>query len=147
MDNANGKDVETPAFPLTPAADPALAPGMQHSQSVRANTPGPGVAHRPARMAPYHVHGSVLEGGDSPAVLAQPSAVHAEGQGSTFRPSPRTARAARRARRALYDARDAAFVRYRRVSDGTDDYVHDNPWKSMALAGIGGFLIGLLISR
>ena len=38
-------------------------------------------------------------------------------------------------------------TRYRRVSDGTDDYVHDNPWKSIALAAVGGLLIGLLASR
>ncbi|WP_277184514.1 YqjD family protein [Caballeronia sp. BR00000012568055] len=128
MDNANGKDVGAPQ------ASVDTPPFSRKSASERA-------------IAPYHVHGSVLEGGDSPAVLAQPAAVHAEGQGSTFRPSPRAARAAHRARRALSDARDAVSVRYRRASDGTDDFVHDNPWKSIALAGIGGFLFGLLISR
>ncbi len=34
------------------------------------------------------------------------------------------------------------LTRYRRVSDGTDDYVHGNPWKSIALAAVGGLLIG-----
>jgi ElaB/YqjD/DUF883 family membrane-anchored ribosome-binding protein len=154
MDDANGKDIaeplasaNTPPFSRKAAPEPALSSGMPPGQSVRTHVLGPVAAHHPSTIASYHMHGSVLEGGDSPAVLAQPAAVHAEGQGSVFRPSPRAARAAHRARRAISDARDAVSLRYRRASDGTDDFVHDNPWKSIALAGVGGFLIGLLISR
>ena len=29
----------------------------------------------------------------------------------------------------------------------TDDYVHDNPWRAVAVAGAAGFLVGLLFSR
>lgn len=29
----------------------------------------------------------------------------------------------------------------------TDDYVHDNPWRAVAVAGVAGFLVGLLFSR
>lgn len=29
----------------------------------------------------------------------------------------------------------------------TDDYVHDNPWKSVGIAAGAGFVIGLLIGR
>jgi ElaB/YqjD/DUF883 family membrane-anchored ribosome-binding protein len=142
MDNANGSATGTsvtsldnpplPRTPVTSAMDAALTPGA---------------AHRPAMIAPYHVHGSVLEGGDSPAVLAQPAAAASEGQGSNFRPERRTAKATRRARVALSDAQYALSRRYRRASDSTDDFVHDNPWKSIAMAAIGGLIVGLLASR
>ncbi|PAX94494.1 hypothetical protein CKW47_09695 [Bordetella pertussis] len=29
----------------------------------------------------------------------------------------------------------------------TDDYVHDNPWQAISIAGVTGLLLGLLISR
>ena len=29
----------------------------------------------------------------------------------------------------------------------TDDYVHDNPWQAIGIAGVTGLLLGLLISR
>jgi ElaB/YqjD/DUF883 family membrane-anchored ribosome-binding protein len=104
----------------------------------------PGAAHRPAAYAPYHVHGSVLEGGDSPAVLAQPAATAAERQGSPFHPSRP---ASRRARDVLTGAQDTAAKRYRQVSEGTHDFVHDNPWKAIALAAAGGLIVGLLAAR
>jgi ElaB/YqjD/DUF883 family membrane-anchored ribosome-binding protein len=142
MENANGDaagasvtSIDTPPVPRTPvvsALEPALTPGS---------------AQRPAMIAPYHVHGSVLEGGDSPAVLAQPAATASAGQGSSLRPEPRVAKVTRRARVALTDAQYALSRRYRRASDSTDDFVHDNPWKSIALAAIGGFIVGLLASR
>jgi ElaB/YqjD/DUF883 family membrane-anchored ribosome-binding protein len=154
MDQANGSDgaasvtsIDTPPSSRNATTEAALAPGMQQSQRAHSAALGPGAAHRPATLAPYHVHGSVLEGGDSPAVLAQPASASTGGQGSTYRPDPRAAKVIRRTRRALSDAQGALSVRYRRMSDGTDDYVHDNPWKSIALAGVGGLLIGLLISR
>ncbi len=158
MDNANGtangSDDSASVSPIDApsvargsiAGAAALSPGMEQSQRARTAPLSPGAAHRPAMIAPYHVHGSVLEGGDSPAVLAQPAAAAHEGEGSRFHPD-RASHVARRARRALGEARWAVSARYCRVSDGTDDFVHDNPWKSIALAGIGGLLIGLLVSR
>jgi ElaB/YqjD/DUF883 family membrane-anchored ribosome-binding protein len=152
MDNANGSAsgatitaIDTPPSGRHPgASDPALGPGMQQARGA-ANSLSPGAAYRPGMVAPYHVHGSTLEGGDSPAVLAQPAAALAEGQGSPFRPEPM--RAVHRAKRAMSGTRSAVASKYRRVSDNTDDYVHDNPWKSITLAAVGGLLIGLLISR
>jgi ElaB/YqjD/DUF883 family membrane-anchored ribosome-binding protein len=29
----------------------------------------------------------------------------------------------------------------------TDDYVHDNPWRAIAVAATAGFLLGLLLNR
>jgi ElaB/YqjD/DUF883 family membrane-anchored ribosome-binding protein len=156
MDNANGNDIAS-VTPLETASNSrksapdamqaALGPGLEQ-QGARAASPlAPGAAHRPASRAPQHVHGNVLEGGDSPAVLAQPAAAASAGQGSSYHPDPSASKAVRRARRALSDAQDAMTTRYRRVSDGTDDYVHDNPWKSIALAAVGGLLVGLLVSR
>ncbi|KND55106.1 hypothetical protein BPUN_2961 [Candidatus Paraburkholderia kirkii] len=98
----------------------ALAPGMAQARGASVTPLAPGEAHRPVMYAPYHVHGSVLEGGDSPTMLAQPAAATAERQGSQFHP-PRSA--ARRARDVLADAQDVLVERYRHVTEGADDYV------------------------
>jgi ElaB/YqjD/DUF883 family membrane-anchored ribosome-binding protein len=154
MDNANGsastiQSMQTDDPPLarrtvTSAMEAALAPGMAHGQAASVTPLTPGAAHRPAMYAPYHVHGSVLEGGDSPSVLAQPAATTSAGQGSQYHPSRP---APRRARDMLTGAQDVVATRYRQAREGTDDYVHDNPWKSIALAAVGGLIIGLLAAR
>ncbi|AZY48377.1 DUF883 family protein [Bordetella avium] len=53
----------------------------------------------------------------------------------------------KRTREALYDAQDAMVERGRRAARATDDYVHDNPWQAISIAGVTGLLLGLLISR
>lgn len=53
----------------------------------------------------------------------------------------------RRTREALYDAQDTLLEGGRRAARATDDYVHDNPWQAMGLAGLAGLLIGALICR
>ncbi|AQH00258.1 hypothetical protein A9R05_08520 [Burkholderia sp. KK1] len=154
MDNANGNASPIPSMPsaepalarraVASAMDAALAPGMAQAQATNVMPLAPGAAHKPAKYAPYHVHGSVLEGGDSPTVLAQPASASAEGQGSQFHPARPVPR---RARAVLAGAQDAVAVRYARAKEGTDDFVHDNPWKSIALAAVGGLIVGLLASR
>ena len=129
---------------VTSAMEAALAPGMAHKHGASVTPLTPGDAHRPAIYAPYHVHGSVLEGGDSPAVLAQPAAVRAEHQGSEFHPSRP---AARRAKDVLADAQDLMVGQCRRATDSTEAYVHGNPWKSLAFAALGGLIVGLLAAR
>ncbi|WP_244815980.1 YqjD family protein [Caballeronia sp. Lep1P3] len=143
---------------VTSAMEAALGPGMEHGNEGNAVPLAPGAAHKPPQNAqstrgtqnapypaPYHAHGSALEGGDSPAVLAQPASAAAEGQGSRFHPD--RVSTGKRAKRVMAGAQDVAVARYRRVSEGTDDFVHDNPWKSIALAAIGGLIVGLLVSR
>jgi ElaB protein len=44
-------------------------------------------------------------------------------------------------------AQEAVKAKYRIVSESTDDFVHESPWKGVALAFIGGLIIGLLVSR
>lgn len=151
MDQANGNasTIHPDEPPLarrtvTSAMEAALAPGMAHKHGASVTPIAPGAAHRPAIYAPYHVHGSVLEGGDSPAVLAQPAAVTAEHQGSQFHPNPP---AARRAKTVLADAQDVLAVQYRRATESTEDYVQRNPWKSLAFAALGGLIVGLLAAR
>ncbi|SPB16342.1 membrane protein [Caballeronia novacaledonica] len=154
MDNANGsastiQSMQTGDPPLarrtvTSAMDAALAPGMAQGQAASVTPLTPGAAHKPARFAPYHVHGSVLEGGDSPAVLAQPAAATSAGQGSQYHPSRPMPK---RARDVLSSAQDVVAMRYRQAREGTDDYVHENPWKSIALAAVGGLIVGLLAAR
>ncbi|MGE8611431.1 MAG: DUF883 family protein, partial [Achromobacter veterisilvae] len=47
----------------------------------------------------------------------------------------------------LYEAQDAVLERGRKAARATDDYVHDNPWQAIGIAGVTGLLLGLLISR
>jgi ElaB/YqjD/DUF883 family membrane-anchored ribosome-binding protein len=150
MDNANGNASAYSDEPplarrtVTSAMEAALAPGMAHGKEASVTPLVPGGAHKPEMYAPYHVHGSVLEGGDSPAVLAQPAATTAQGQGSQFHP---VRPPARRAREVLAGAQDMLAARYRQASENTDDYVHENPWKSIALAAVGGLIVGMLAAR
>jgi ElaB/YqjD/DUF883 family membrane-anchored ribosome-binding protein len=53
----------------------------------------------------------------------------------------------RHTREALYDTQDALLERGRRAARVTDDYVHDNPWQAIGMAGLAGVLIGALICR
>jgi ElaB/YqjD/DUF883 family membrane-anchored ribosome-binding protein len=52
-----------------------------------------------------------------------------------------------RARHSLADAQAAVTERTREVARATDDYVHDNPWRSIGIAAGIGFIVGLLIGR
>jgi ElaB/YqjD/DUF883 family membrane-anchored ribosome-binding protein len=46
----------------------------------------------------------------------------------------------------LRDAQYAATDKYKQVTDATEDYVQDNPWKSVGIAAAVGLLVGLLSS-
>lgn len=52
-----------------------------------------------------------------------------------------------RARAGLADAQDAAITRAKAAGRAADDYVHDNPWRSIGIAAGFGLLVGLLIGR
>ncbi len=56
-------------------------------------------------------------------------------------------RSLKRTREALYQTQDALIERGRRAARVTDDYVHDNPWQAIGMAGLAGVLIGALICR
>ncbi|MBC8742070.1 DUF883 domain-containing protein [Paraburkholderia sp. UCT31] len=56
--------------------------------------------------------------------------------------------------RALADLKDkiagaqqVVKTKYRVVSESTDDYVHEAPWKAVTMALIGGLIIGMLARR
>lgn len=51
-----------------------------------------------------------------------------------------------RARESLADSQAEALARARAAGRVADDYVHDNPWKSIGAAAGIGLLIGLLLS-
>lgn len=53
----------------------------------------------------------------------------------------------RHTRETLYETQDALMERGRRAARVTDDYVHDNPWQAIGMAGLAGVLIGALICR
>lgn len=52
-----------------------------------------------------------------------------------------------RAKESLADAQSAVVEHAKAVGHATDDYVHDNPWRSVGIAAGVGFLVGLLIGR
>jgi ElaB/YqjD/DUF883 family membrane-anchored ribosome-binding protein len=51
------------------------------------------------------------------------------------------------AKASLVEAQAAVVDRAKQVGRATDDYVHDNPWRSVGIAGGIGLLVGLLIGR
>lgn len=51
------------------------------------------------------------------------------------------------ARASLADAQAAMVNKAKQVGHATDDYVHDNPWRSVGIAAGIGLLVGLLIGR
>lgn len=51
------------------------------------------------------------------------------------------------ARATLAEAQDAVVDKAKQVGHATDDYVHDNPWRSVGIAAGVGLLVGILIGR
>lgn len=47
----------------------------------------------------------------------------------------------------LADAEAAVVDKAKLVGRATDDYVHDNPWRSVGIAAGVGLIVGLLIGR
>jgi len=47
----------------------------------------------------------------------------------------------------LADAEAAVVDKAKQVGRAADDYVHDNPWRSVGVAAGFGFIVGLLIGR
>jgi ElaB/YqjD/DUF883 family membrane-anchored ribosome-binding protein len=52
-----------------------------------------------------------------------------------------------RARDSLLQAQDAAISRAKAAGRAADDYVHENPWRSIGVAAGFGLVVGLLIGR
>jgi ElaB protein len=47
----------------------------------------------------------------------------------------------------LSDAQNVVKDRYRAVSESTDDFAHENPWKAIAIAALAGVIVGMLAAR
>ena len=47
----------------------------------------------------------------------------------------------------LVHLQEAAIVKAKAAGHATDEFVHDNPWKSIGIAAGVGLVVGLLISR
>ena len=45
------------------------------------------------------------------------------------------------------DAHEVLQKNYRSASRSADDFVHENPWKAIALTAVGGIVLGMLINR
>ncbi len=46
-----------------------------------------------------------------------------------------------------HDAQVAAIETGKEIATTADDYVHENPWRSVAVSATVGLLVGLLIAR
>jgi ElaB/YqjD/DUF883 family membrane-anchored ribosome-binding protein len=51
------------------------------------------------------------------------------------------------ARLRLQELEGETVDRAKNAARATDDYVHDNPWTSLTIAAVIGFLLGMLLSR
>lgn len=51
------------------------------------------------------------------------------------------------ARTDLLHVQEAAVARVKAAGHATDEFVHDNPWKSIGIAAGIGLVVGLLIGR
>jgi ElaB/YqjD/DUF883 family membrane-anchored ribosome-binding protein len=51
------------------------------------------------------------------------------------------------AKERLTEAQEAVVVKAKAAAKATDEYVHENPWKSIGIAAGVSFLLGLLVSR
>jgi len=51
------------------------------------------------------------------------------------------------AKDSLAEAQAAMVDKAKQVGRAADDYVHDNPWRSVGVAAGFGFIVGLLIGR
>ncbi len=51
------------------------------------------------------------------------------------------------AKASLAEAQAVVVDKAKAVGRATDDYVHDNPWRSVGVAAGIGFIVGLLIGR
>lgn len=47
----------------------------------------------------------------------------------------------------LQEVQEELKSRTRQATRATDEYVHDNPWKSMGYVAVAGLIAGLLITR
>ncbi len=47
----------------------------------------------------------------------------------------------------LVEAEEAVVEKAKQAARATDEYVHENPWQSVIIAGGIGFIIGFLASR
>lgn len=52
-----------------------------------------------------------------------------------------------RTKNRLLDVQEAAIDKAKAVGHATDDFVHENPWRSIAIGTGLGLVIGVLISR
>lgn len=51
------------------------------------------------------------------------------------------------AKAGLNDAQESAIARTKAAAATTNEYVQENPWRSVGIAAVAGVLIGLFLSR
>jgi ElaB/YqjD/DUF883 family membrane-anchored ribosome-binding protein len=53
----------------------------------------------------------------------------------------------KRSRETLNNVEEDVLARGRQAVQATDEYVHQNPWQAITIAGVAGLLVGMLITR
>ena len=46
-----------------------------------------------------------------------------------------------------HDLQETAIRKGRKIAHDNDEYVHENPWRAIGIAGVAGLLIGMLIAK
>ncbi|ANB72240.1 DUF883 family protein [Paraburkholderia phytofirmans] len=98
---------------------------------------------------------TALAAGSSPVASDPPSSAGSsqQGNGSTQKSSgsdggrTTSARTLSDLKDKIGSAQEVVKTKYRVVSESTDDYVHEAPWKAVTMALIGGLIIGMLARR
>ncbi|PRY04053.1 YqjD family protein [Paraburkholderia sp. BL25I1N1] len=81
------------------------------------------------------------------AGLSQPASSSTPKSDDNDRERPNGARVLADLKDKIAGAQEVVKTKYRVVSESTDDYVHEAPWKAVTMALIGGLIIGMLARR
>ncbi|WP_198320666.1 DUF883 family protein [Azohydromonas aeria] len=84
---------------------------------------------------------------DLKAIVADAEALMRSSAASASASATQLRERLREARHDLRDLQANAVSRTRAAGHAADDYVHDKPWRSIAVAAGVGFLVGMIVGR
>lgn len=84
---------------------------------------------------------------DLKAIVADAEALMRSSAASASASAAQLRERLREARHDLRDLQANAVNKTRAAGQAADDYVHDKPWRSIAMAAGVGFLVGMLVGR
>ncbi|NLY35326.1 MAG: DUF883 domain-containing protein [Alcaligenaceae bacterium] len=81
---------------------------------------------------------------DAEALLKEAAGV---GEDKALELRVRARDAIHKATESFRETQEKAIVQGKEAVRVTDEYVHDNPWRSMGMVGLAGLLLGVIIGR